>query len=54
MCTKKNSYAGIKNVCGIADDIIVAGDTTQEHDQAMLVMPERTRKRNISLNSEKI
>ena len=28
-------YAGIKNVSGIADDIIVSGRTVEEHDQAL-------------------
>ena len=44
----------IKDVCGIADDIIVAGETPQEHDDAMLKMLEASRKNNISLNSEKL
>ena len=41
-------------MCGIADDIIVAGKTTQEHDEAMLNMLEASRKNNISINSEKL
>ena len=50
----------IENVCGIADDIIVAGETPQEHDNAMLKMLEASRKitsaliqKNYSSNSRK-
>ena len=49
-----DAYQDIENVCGIADDIIVAGETPQEHDDAMLKMLEASRKNNISLNSEKL
>ncbi len=49
-----HSYHGIDNVCGIADDIIVAGATLQEHDEAMVKMLEASRRNNISLNSEKL
>ena len=47
-------YAGIKNVSGIADDIIVAGETPEEHDEAMVKMLEASRRNNIGLNSEKL
>ena len=47
-------YKGIKNVCGIADDIIACGQTPEEHDLAVLQMLEATRKNNISLNSKKL
>ena len=40
-------------MCGIAD-IIVSGETPQEHDEAMLKMLKASRKNNISLNSEKL
>ena len=48
------AYSGIKNVAGIADDIIVAGATIEEHDQAFKAMMEATRKHNIGLNSSKL
>lgn len=47
-------YKDIPNVNGIADDIIIAGSTQQEHDQAFLNMLEATRKNNVSLNSDKL
>lgn len=47
-------YEGIDNVCGIADDIIVCGDSPQEHDAAMIKMLNASRKGNVSLNSEKL
>ena len=47
-------YAGISNVTGIADDIIVSGRTIEEHDQAFKEMLNATRKNNISLNSSKM
>ena len=49
-----DAYQDIENVCGIADDIIVAGEAPQEDDEAMLKMLEASRKINISLNSEKL
>ena len=48
------AYQCIDKVCGIADDIITAGETLQEHDTAMVRMLEASRKNNISLNSEKL
>ena len=47
------AYQGIANVTGIADDIIVAGSTIEEHDRALVEMLEASRKANIGLNSEK-
>ena len=47
-------YAGINNVTGIADDIIISGRTIEEHDQAFREMLDATRKNNISLNSSKM
>ena len=47
-------YAGIDNVTGIADDIIVSGKTIEEHDQAFKEMLDATRMNNISLNSSKM
>ena len=46
------AYQGIDNVCGIAD--IIAGETPQGHDTAMVKMLEASRKSSISLNSEKV
>jgi len=47
-------YKDLPNVTGIVDDIIIAGSTQQEHDQAFLNMLEATRKNNVSLNSDKL
>ena len=47
-------YAGIDNVTGIADDIIVAGATAEEHDTALRQMLEASRRNNIGLNSTKL
>ena len=49
-----DAYQDIENMCRIADDIIVAGTTPQDHDDAMLKMLEASMKNNISLNSEKL
>ena len=49
-----HAYEGIPNVMGIADDIIIAGSTPEEHDEALLSMLEASRKNNIGLNSEKL
>ena len=46
-------YRGIRNVMGIADDIVVCGSTPSEHDQAFCKMLKATRK-HVSLNSEKL
>jgi len=47
-------YKDIPNVTSIADDIIIAGSTQQEHDQAFMSMLEATRKNDIGLNSTKL
>ena len=47
-------YAGIENITGIADDILVSGKTVEEHDRAFKAMLDATRKNNISLNSSKM
>ena len=47
-------YKDIPNVTGIADDIVVSGETPEEHDKAFLKMLEATRKNNVSLNSVKL
>ena len=47
-------YKDIPNVTGIADDIIVSGETPEEHDKAFVKMLEATRKNNVSLNSAKL
>lgn len=46
--------AGIPNVCGIADDLIVSGSTAEEHDIAMIRLLDACRRNNIGLNSEKL
>ena len=46
-------YKGIPNVVGIADDIVVCGNTEQEHDRAFIEMLKTTRAHNGCLNSKK-
>ena len=48
------TYQGIPNVTGIADDIIVAGKTPEEHDTAMIRLLDACRANNIGLNSDKL
>ena len=47
-------FKNIPNAGGIADDILIVGNTPQEHDQAFINMLEASRNNNISLNSEKL
>lgn len=47
-------YKDIPNVTGIADDILVVGETQEEHDEAFLKMLKASRANNIGLNSEKL
>ena len=47
------AFQGIPNVTGIADDIIIAGETMEEHDKALIAMLEASRRNNIGLNSDK-
>ena len=47
-------FKNIPNVGGIADDILIVGNTPQEHDQAFINMLEASRNNNVSLNSEKL
>ena len=49
-----DAYQDIEDVCGIADDVIVANETPQKHDDAMLKMLEASRKNNVSPISEKL
>lgn len=46
-------FSEIKNVTGIADDILVTGSTEEEHDIAMTKILERAKKNNIRFNAEK-
>ena len=48
------AYSGIRNVAGIADDIIVAGATIEEHDYVFKAMINATQKHYIGLNSSKL
>ena len=48
------AYRDINNVCGIAVDIIICGETPEEHDQALANMLEASRRNNIGLNTEKM
>ena len=47
-------FNGIPNVTGIADDLIVAGATEEEHDAAFIQLMETARKNNVGFNSEKL
>ncbi|XP_077972709.1 uncharacterized protein LOC144427401 [Styela clava] len=47
-------FQNIPNVTGIADDIIVYGETPEEHDKSFIKMLNECRKNNIGLNSEKL
>ena len=47
-------FKNIPNVGGIADDILIVGNTPQEHEQAFINMLEASRNNNVSLNSEKL
>ena len=48
------AYEGIPNVIGIADDIIVPGSTSKEHNQALVSMLEASCKNNIGLNEREM
>ena len=39
---------------GIADNIIICGETPEGHDQALVIMLEASRRNNIRLNTEKM
>ena len=43
-------FKNIPNVGGIADDILIVGNTPQEHDHAFINMLEASRNNNVSLN----
>lgn len=47
-------FQNIPNVTGIADDIIVYGETPEEHDKAFINMLNACRQANVGLNSEKL
>ncbi len=47
-------FNNIPDVCGIADDLIIAGTTEEEHDRAFIEVMETARKNNIGFNSEKL
>ena len=48
------TYQCIPNVTGIANDIIVAGKTPEEHDTAVISLLKACRANNIELNSDKL
>ena len=47
-------FNSIRNVSGIADDLIVAGATEEEHDAAFTKLMETARKNNVGFNSSKL
>ena len=47
-------YKDIPNVTGIADDILVVGESQEEHDEAFIKMLDASRANNIGLNSDKL
>ena len=47
-------FNSIPNVSGIADDLIVAGATEEEHDAAFTKLMETARKNNVGFNSSKL
>ena len=53
---KKNeeAFSGINGVHIMADDIIIAADTVEEHDAILRRVLERARKHNIKFNWEKL
>jgi len=53
---KKNEsvFEGISGIHIVADDIIVAGSTVQEHDQILQKVLERAKERNVHFNFEKL
>ncbi|KAL9964953.1 hypothetical protein ACROYT_G028670 [Oculina patagonica] len=51
--TAANAIGGCEGVAGIADDIVVFGKTTEEHDRNMHAMLERCQGTGLKLNPEK-
>jgi hypothetical protein len=47
-------YEGVNGVDTIVDDIIVYGNTTEEHDQNVRSMLQRSRERGVKLNPDKV
>ncbi|KAL9967831.1 hypothetical protein ACROYT_G026128 [Oculina patagonica] len=47
------TFEGCKGVAGIADDIVVFGKTTEEHDRNMHAMLKRCQETGLKLNPEK-
>jgi transposase InsO family protein len=53
---KKNeeAFLGISGVHAVADDLIIAATTREEHDQILQAVLERAREKNIKFNRDKI
>lgn len=47
-------FGGIKNVCVYFDDILINGETQQEHDEALKQVVKQARKLNIKFNLNKL
>ena len=55
ICQRKLNevYANLPGVTGIADDMVIYGTSTEEHDRNFLRFPKATRKHNLNLNKDK-
>ena len=47
-------YENLPGVTGIADDMVIYGTSTEEHDRNFLRFLEVTRKHNLHLNKDKL
>ena len=56
MFQKKNkaAFAGIEGIHIVADDIIIAADTNEEHDVILQKVMQRARERNVKFNFDKL
>ena len=49
----RQTIADCPGATNIADDIVVHGRTTEEHDRNLVTLLERLQERNLTLNQEK-
>uniref|UniRef100_A0A3P9BYY5 Caspase-8 n=1 Tax=Maylandia zebra TaxID=106582 RepID=A0A3P9BYY5_9CICH len=47
------TYEGLRGVAAIVDDVLVFGETKQEHDDNLRAMLQRSRERGVKLNPDK-
>ena len=45
--------AGLKGVANIADDLVVHGQDSEEHDRNLIKVLERLKERGLTVNAEK-